>query len=57
MLSVAPPARVVAKRSGAAEAKLSVALEPDYHVNSNTPSESYLIPLRLTWTPGPLDPV
>lgn len=26
-----------------------------YHVNSNTPSEEYLIPLKLTWTaPGAL---
>lgn len=33
-------------------------LESGYHVNSNTPTEEYLIPLRLTWEAGaPLKPV
>lgn len=55
MLTVAPPAKVAAKRSAAAEARVPVALAPGYHVNSNTPSEEYLIPLKLTWGPGPLE--
>jgi len=55
MLTVAPPAKVVAKRRAPAQARLEVALAPGYHVNSNTPSEEYLIPLRLTWGPGPLE--
>lgn len=38
------------------EAKLSLQLRPGYHVNSNTPSDKYLIPLRLTWNPGALEP-
>lgn len=33
-------------------AKVSVSLRPGYHVNSNTPSDPYLIPLRLTWAPA-----
>ena len=32
-------------------------MQPGYHVNSNTPNESYLIPLRLTWAPGPVESV
>ena len=36
-------------------AKLSVSLGAGYHVNSNAPHESYLIPLRLSWTPTPLE--
>ena len=28
-----------------------------FHANSNTPAESYLIPLKLTWAPGPLQVV
>lgn len=28
-----------------------------YHVNSNTPSDAYFIPLRLTWNPGPVEAV
>jgi thiol:disulfide interchange protein DsbD len=36
------------------EAPLTLELSPGYHVNSNTPSDEYLIPLRLTWNAGPL---
>lgn len=37
--------------------KTAVVLQSGYHVNSNTPSEGYLIPLRLTWEPGTLETV
>ena len=37
------------------QAKLSVQLRDGYHVNSNTPSDEYLIPLKLTWSAGPLE--
>ena len=30
-------------------------LRSGYHCNSNTPSDDYLIPLKLTWTPGTLE--
>ncbi len=56
MLSVPPPAKVVARRNTTVESRISVELQPGYHVNSNTPSEDYLIPLKLTWTPGTLEP-
>ena len=32
------------------QAKIPVTVRTGYHVNSNTPSEEYLIPLKLTWT-------
>ncbi len=35
--------------------KTRVTLKSGYHVNSNTPSEAYLIPLKLTWATGTLD--
>jgi hypothetical protein len=54
LLYVAPPSKVAASRSAGAEAKLSVQLQAGYHVNSNTPAENYLIPLKLTWQPGAL---
>lgn len=44
--------KLVAKRGSEAQAKIAVKIQPGYHVNSNTPSEAYLIPLRLTWTSG-----
>ena len=46
-----------AKRGASVETKTLVLLKPGYHVNSNTPSEAYLIPLRLTWEAGPLESV
>jgi len=58
VLSVAgasPP--VQAKIGAAVDAKLPLQLRPGYHVQSNTPTDKYLIPLRLTWNPGPLEPM
>jgi hypothetical protein len=56
LVSAESPQKLLAKRGAAAQAKIAVAIQPGYHVNSNTPSESYLIPLRLTWTSGALEP-
>lgn len=42
----------MAKRGASAEAKIAVSVEPGFHVNSNTPSDAYLIPLKLTWASG-----
>ncbi|MGA2742633.1 MAG: protein-disulfide reductase DsbD domain-containing protein, partial [Bryobacteraceae bacterium] len=51
------PGKLVAKRGASAEAKIAVSVEPGFHVNSNTPSDPYLIPLKLTWAPdGALEP-
>ena len=38
------------KRNAAVQAKIPVSVQPGFHVNSNTPTDEYLIPLRLTWT-------
>ena len=38
------------KRSAAVQVKIPVTVKDGYHVNSNKPSEEYLIPLKLTWT-------
>jgi hypothetical protein len=48
--------KLVAKRGASAEAKIAVSVQSGFHVNSNTPSDAYLIPLKLTWTPGTLEP-
>ena len=55
ILAVAPPQKVAGKRGAELTAKLAVSLSEGYHVNSNTPHEAYLIPLKLTWTPAPLE--
>ncbi|MGA2269257.1 MAG: protein-disulfide reductase DsbD domain-containing protein [Bryobacteraceae bacterium] len=41
---------MVGKRNAAVQAKIAVSVRPGYHVNSNTPTDEYLIPLKLTWT-------
>jgi len=34
---------------------LKVAVLPGFHVNSDKPKDEFLIPLKLTWTDGPLE--
>ena len=55
VLGVAPSAPLQAKVGATVEAKLPLELRAGYHLNSNTPSDAYLIPLKLTWNPGPID--
>ena len=35
--------------------KLKAQLQPGYHVNSNSPADEFLIPLKLTWAKEPLE--
>jgi len=55
VLGVIAPAGLTAKMGGVTEARLRLEIKPGFHVNSNTPSDEYLIPLKLTWNPGPLE--
>ena len=52
---MAPPEKITAKAGSTAQVKLSVQLRSGYHCNSNMPADEYLIPLRLTWSSGPLE--
>jgi thiol:disulfide interchange protein DsbD len=54
VLSIAAPPRIIVKAGEAAQATLSVKVATGYHANSNTPADSFLIPMKLTWNPGPL---
>lgn len=49
VLTAKGPLKIQARRGGLVSVPVSVGLQPGYHVNSHTPSEDYLIPLRLTW--------
>jgi hypothetical protein len=49
-LSVGEAPKIAGKRGAAVQVKIPVTVLNGYHVNSNTPSEEYLIPLKLTWT-------
>lgn len=42
------------KRGETFTQKVPLHLKAGFHVNSNTPAEDYLIPLKLSWTPGVL---
>ncbi len=54
LLTAAPPQKIAARRGESVEARITLQLRHGYHVNSNTPNESFLLPLRLKWEPGPL---
>ena len=41
-----------ARRGSEFTLKVPLHLKAGFHVNSNTPADEYLIPLRLTWAPG-----
>jgi thiol:disulfide interchange protein DsbD len=49
-LKVGEPANISAARGSSVEAKIPVTVDAGFHVNSNHPSEDYLIPLSLKWT-------
>ena len=51
-LTVGPAQKVTGKRNANVQAKVPVAVQTGFHVNSNTPTEEYLIPLKLVWNPG-----
>jgi len=53
-LTVAPVTTVKAKKGTMAVVTFRAALPPGFHANSNTPSDTYLIPLTVKWTGGPL---
>lgn len=46
-----------AKAGSEVEVKIGFELRSGFHVNSNAPSEKYLIPFRLTWDAGSLKPL
>ncbi len=55
VLTVQDPAKLVVKRGENPSFTLRASIRAGYHANSNTPSEEYLIPMKLTWdAAGPL---
>ncbi len=49
-LTVGQIAKVAGKRGAALQAKIPCAVQTGFHVNSDKPTDEYLIPLKLTWT-------
>ncbi len=54
MVSAEPPQGVTARRGSEAEVALKLVVRNGYHINSNSPSEDYLIPTVLNWDSAPL---
>lgn len=57
VLAVKPPPPVRIKPGSVTAVSLRAELTPGYHINSHAPSDEYLIPLRLSWSPGPAEVV
>lgn len=53
-LTVTPVPTVKAPKGSVATITIKASLPEGYHANSNKPTYSYLIPLTLKWTGGPL---
>jgi hypothetical protein len=54
VVNVLAPEKVVAKRNTTQNLDFTVQVKNGFHVNSTTPADEYLIPLRLTFADGPL---
>jgi DsbC/DsbD-like thiol-disulfide interchange protein len=54
-LAVTPPEQITVKAGATAVVKVTATLSDGFHLNSHTPAESYLIPLSLKWTAGPVE--
>ena len=48
-LSVGEPQKVAGQRNAALTSAIPCTVQAGFHVNSNTPTYDYLIPLKLTW--------
>jgi hypothetical protein len=54
---VQAPEKIVAKRNSTQAVEFTIQVKSGYHVNSNTPADEYLIPLKFTFEPGSLEVV
>jgi hypothetical protein len=53
-LTVSDPPALTLKHGAAGDVKITATLNEGFHANSHTPSDENLIPLKLTWEPGPV---
>lgn len=57
LITADPPQKLVLAAGGAGVSRVTFRLAPGHHTNSNTPSDEFLIPLRLTWDAAPVEVV
>jgi len=54
-VSIEPADPLTVKHADSVKQTLKAVILPGYHVNSDKPKDEFLIPLKLTWNPGPLE--
>src|SRR5207248_11062799 len=54
-LTVGPRDQITIKRGATVTQTLKLIILPGFHVNSDKPRDEFLIPLKLSWTNGPLE--
>ena len=54
-LAVAPIDPVSVKAGGKVTQNLKLVVIPGFHVNSDKPKDEFIIPLKVSWLPGPLE--
>ena len=57
VLTVKTPPPVTGPRNSTLTARVTLQLRGGYHVNSSTPADEYLIPLKLSWDGAPLETI
>jgi thioredoxin:protein disulfide reductase len=50
VVNVTAPEKLIGKRDQVIAADFVIQVKQGYHVNSNAPTDEYLIPLRFTWS-------
>jgi hypothetical protein len=50
VVTIAAPEKVIAKKNTTQPVEITIQVKSGYHVNSTTPTDEYLIPLKLTFT-------
>jgi len=54
-LAVRPAEPITVKRGTVSVETLKISVQPGFHVNSDKPKDEFVIPLKLTWSNGPLE--
>jgi hypothetical protein len=55
-VNVPPPVKLTLQRGATGDAKIRVEVASGYHINSNKPTDEYLIPVKLEWQAGGITP-
>jgi len=55
VVTVLAPEKVVARRNSTQTVDFTIQVKNGFHVNSTTPTDEYLIPLRFTFSEGPVE--